>query len=185
MGEDYHPVMYVFAGNNGSGKSTFRNLLIDKLGIEINIDPDGIARRIDPLNPESKRFEAGKSVIKMVKECIKEGNSFSIETTLAGKNAINQIKAAQNHGFEITMFYLGLEDVKQNIERVTLRVKNGGHHISTEDILRRHIRSRENLIDGHQDSAVSIKKLNFDRFRGHQNFSVKVRYFPAIHVNHH
>lgn len=38
-------MMYVFAGNNGSGKSTFRNLLIDALGVEINIDPDAIARR--------------------------------------------------------------------------------------------------------------------------------------------
>lgn len=25
------PMMYVFAGNNGSGKSTYRGLLIDKL----------------------------------------------------------------------------------------------------------------------------------------------------------
>ncbi|MFB5662490.1 hypothetical protein [Alteribacillus sp. HJP-4] len=54
MTVDNQPVMYVFAGNNGSGKSTFRNLLIDKIGIDLNIDPDGIARRIDPLNPESK-----------------------------------------------------------------------------------------------------------------------------------
>lgn len=44
----HEPMFYVFAGNNGSGKSTIRNLIIDKIGIEINIDPDAIARRIDP-----------------------------------------------------------------------------------------------------------------------------------------
>ena len=84
----HQPIMFVFAGNNGSGKSTIRNLLIDKIGIEINLDPDAIARRIDPDNPESKRVSAGKEVIKSVHRYIKEGKDFSIETTLAGKNAI-------------------------------------------------------------------------------------------------
>ncbi|WP_373692462.1 hypothetical protein [Cohnella silvisoli] len=32
------PIMYVFAGNNGSGKSTIRNLIVDRLGISVNIE---------------------------------------------------------------------------------------------------------------------------------------------------
>ena len=35
----HQPIFFVFAGNNGSGKSTFRNLIIDKLGVDINIAP--------------------------------------------------------------------------------------------------------------------------------------------------
>lgn len=46
------PMMYVFAGNNGSGKSTIRNLIVDRLGISVNIDPDALARGIDPRHPE-------------------------------------------------------------------------------------------------------------------------------------
>jgi signal recognition particle GTPase len=38
------PIMYVFAGNNGSGKSTIRNLIVDRLRISVNIDPDALAR---------------------------------------------------------------------------------------------------------------------------------------------
>ncbi|TDF95572.1 hypothetical protein E1757_20230 [Paenibacillus piri] len=45
-------MMYVFAGNNGSGKSTIRNLIVDRLGISINIDPDALARGIDSIHPE-------------------------------------------------------------------------------------------------------------------------------------
>src|SRR5699024_337573 len=56
------PTMYVFAGNNGSGKSTIRNLLIDKLGIEINIDADSIARRLNPKAFRSKLPLAGKTL---------------------------------------------------------------------------------------------------------------------------
>ncbi|MGY4689614.1 hypothetical protein [Salibacterium sp. K-3] len=59
------PVFFVFAGNNGSGKSTFRNLIIDKIGIDINIDADAVARRLDSENPEAKRVAAGKEVIKL------------------------------------------------------------------------------------------------------------------------
>ncbi|MCR2820051.1 zeta toxin family protein [Lederbergia panacisoli] len=88
MKHKHNPILYVFAGNNGSGKSTIRNLLIDKIGVEINIDPDAISRRIDPINPESKRVTAGKEVIKSVSRYIEEGRDFSIETTLAGGNAI-------------------------------------------------------------------------------------------------
>lgn len=158
------PMMYVFAGNNGSGKSTFRSLLIDKLGIEINIDPDAIARRLDPLNPEFKRLAAGRKVLKLVSECINERKSFSIETTLSGNNAIKQIKEARNNGFVVTMFFLGLKDVNKNIERVALRVKNGGHDIPTNDILRRHTRSLENLIQNveHIDNLLIVDNSNLD-----------------------
>src|SRR5699024_4948197 len=168
----HKPIFYVFAGNNGGGKSTIRNLLIDKIGVDINIDPDSIARRIDPLNPESKRVSAGKEVIKSVYKHIKEGTDFSIETTLAGQNAVRQMLKAKEQGYKITMFYVALEDVTQNISRVAMRVKNGGHDIPTEDILRRnktsfdqlyryaHIIDTLVLIDNSLDDGKVILEVN-------------------------
>lgn len=44
------------------------------------------------------------------------------------------------------MFYVGLGDYRLNIERVAVRVQNRGHHISSEDIIRRHKTSMQNLI---------------------------------------
>lgn len=168
----HSPMFYVFAGNNGSGKSTIRNLIIDKIGVDINIDPDAIARRIDPEDPESKRVSAGKEVIKSVNEYIKQGKSFSIETTLAGGNAIRQMEKAKVMGYKITMFYVALSNVNQNIERVAMRVKNGGHDIPTEDIIRRNKTSFENLyynaslidnlvlIDNSQDDGEIVLEIN-------------------------
>lgn len=72
----HQPIFFVFAGSNGSGKSTFRNLIIDKIGIVINIDADAIARRLDSENPEAKRVTAGKEVIKSVNDYIKGGERF-------------------------------------------------------------------------------------------------------------
>lgn len=140
------PIMYVFAGNNGSGKSTIRNLIVDRLGISINIDPDALARGVDSVHPERRKVSAGKEAIKLARDCICNSRDFSIETTLAGGNAIRLMRDAKTNGFEVTMFYVGLGDYRLNIERVAARVKNGGHHIPTKDIIRRHDTSMQNLI---------------------------------------
>lgn len=168
----HKPIFYLFAGNNGSGKSTIRNLIIDKIGVDTNIDPDAIARRIDPINPESKRVSAGKEVIKSVYKQIREKTDFSIETTLSGQNAIRQMLKAKKQGYKIVMFYVALENVTQNINRVAMRVKNGGHDIPTEDILRRnktsfnqlyrhaHIVDTLVLVDNSLDNGKIILEVN-------------------------
>lgn len=125
-----------------------------------------------PENPESKRISAGKEVIKSVNKYIKEGKDFSIETTLAGGNAIRQMHKAKTMGYQITMFYVALSNVNQNIERVAMRVKNGGHDIPTEDILRRNKTSFEHLykyakmmdnlllIDNSKDDGEIVMEIN-------------------------
>lgn len=106
---------------------------------------------------------------------MKKGKDFSIETTLAGKNAIRQIQKAKRMGYEVTMFYVALSNVNQNIERVAMRVKNGGHHIPTEDILRRnqtsfkhlceyaHIIDNLVLIDNSTDDGEIVLEINNDK----------------------
>lgn len=138
--------MFIFAGNNGSGKSTIRNLIIDRIGVSVNIDPDALARRINPAQPEAARVSAGKEAIRLARECIYNHRDFSVETTLSGGYAIRLIKEAKLNQFEITMFYVGLGDPYLNIERVASRVRNGGHHIPTKDILHRHQSSMQNLL---------------------------------------
>ncbi|CAM4383643.1 zeta toxin family protein [Paenibacillus typhae] len=138
--------MFIFAGNNGSGKSTIRNLIVDRLGVSVNIDPDALARKINNEHPEKSKVSAGKEAIKIARECIRNKWDFTVETTLAGGNVIRQMRNAKEQGFQIIMFYVGLGDVRLNIERVALRVKNGGHHIETEDIIRRNVTSMNNLL---------------------------------------
>ncbi len=82
------------------------------------------------------------------------------------------MQKAKGVGYEITMFYIDLNDVNQNIERVAMRVKNGGHHISTEDILRRNTTSFKHLyecaslmnnlvlIDNSQDDGKIVLEVN-------------------------
>ncbi|WP_217561826.1 zeta toxin family protein [Paenibacillus sp. GbtcB18] len=138
--------MFIFAGNNGSGKSTIRNLIIDRIGISVNIDPDDLARRINPSHPEHARVSAGKEAIRLARDCIDQQRDYSIETTLSGGYAIRLMKEAKAKQFEIMMFYVGLGNPNLNVERVASWVRNGGHHIPTTDILKRHVTSIQNLL---------------------------------------
>src|SRR5699024_9297592 len=86
-----------------------------------------------------------KEVIKSVYKHIQERTDFSIVTTLAGHNAIRQMLTAKEQGYKITMIYVAVDDVAQNINRVAMIVQNGGHDIPTEDILRRNKTSFDQL----------------------------------------
>jgi predicted ABC-type ATPase len=157
--------MFVFAGNNGSGKSTIRNLIVDRLGVSVNIDPDALARKINTQYPEKSKVSAGKEAIRITRECIRNKWDFSVETTLAGGNVIRQMRDAKEQGFEIIMFYVGLGDVRLNIERVAMRVKNGGHHIETEDIIRRNVTSMNNLLS-HLDQLDQLVVIDNSKADG-------------------
>ncbi|WP_337102552.1 hypothetical protein [Paenibacillus sp. YIM B09110] len=87
--------MFVFAGNNGSGNRTIRNLIVDRLVVSVNIDSDALARRIDSENPERHQISAGKEEIKLVREFKAHQRDFTVETTLAGGNVIRQMREAK------------------------------------------------------------------------------------------
>ena len=77
------PVLTVFAGPNGSGKSSIirRGEFEGKLNL---LEADAIAKRMNPALPEKDAISAGREVLLRAKRYLLGGESFSIETTLAG-----------------------------------------------------------------------------------------------------
>jgi predicted ABC-type ATPase len=137
------PDMFVFAGCNGAGKSS----LVEELQIEYEqlINPDNFAREINPLEPRKADLSAGKLAIEAIRKCLDERKSFAVETTLSGKYILNQMAAAKQRGYQVHFYYIGLRDVQLHIDRVRTRVLEGGHHVETEDIIRRYDLSLANL----------------------------------------
>lgn len=137
-----YPVMYVFAGNNGSGKSSFRNIIGEKLGIQVNVDPDSLGRKYK----SHKDMRAGRETLLLVEKYIESQTTFSMETTLSSKISLKQIRKAKDKGYKIVIYYLGLSDITINLKRISQRVERGGHHIPTGIVLRRSDRTVKNLI---------------------------------------
>ncbi len=56
-----------------------------------------------------------------------------------------RIRQWRNQGYEVIVYYLRLPSVNMAIDRVKLRVSEGGHDVPEEDIRRRFGRSWENF----------------------------------------
>lgn len=146
-----NPIMFVLAGNNGSGKSTIRRSLLEKqLNVKVNIDPDLIAKQYKSTNETNPDLKAGRDVINLVNQLIENKESFSYETTLSGKSSINRIKKAKENGYKIMLYFVGLDNVSLNIRRVIARRDSGGHFIPKKDILRRNNTITKNLLENLQ-----------------------------------
>ena len=137
------PLAVFYTGTNGAGKSSLRS--INSFPGLKTIDPDAIARTINPDDPRSVDVQAGREAIRQFRETIAQRQSFSMETTLTGRSVLDRRKKAKEAGFTVRLYYVGLSSVELNIERVASRVAKGGHHIDEADIRRRYTESLGNL----------------------------------------
>ncbi len=142
--------LYIIAGANGSGKTTFAKSFASFNDIYF-INADEIAKKLDSKDISKYKVKAGKIFFQELNEHLKEDKSFIIETTLSGKYLAKYIKQAKELNFHISLIYLFLETPKANILRVKNRVLNGGHDIPTEDIIRRFYRSKSMFWNVYKD----------------------------------
>ena len=97
---------------------------------------DSITSGIAPLDFEKASFHAGRVLISEMNQRLAKGESFSSESTLSGKTWLKFLKEAVAQGYEITIYFLYLDSVKENLKRIQKRVKMGGHLIPTESVLK-------------------------------------------------
>ncbi len=132
--------LYIIAGANGSGKSTLAGMLLPQKDLEF-LNADNIAKEIAPDAINSVPISAGKIYFKRLNEYLKNDKSFAVESTLSGNNIIRIIKEARKRNYKIILVYAFLQNCTDCIERVQNRVKNGGHNVPEEDIIRRYYKS--------------------------------------------
>lgn len=100
---------------------------------------------MSPFQPEKVAIEAGRIMLKRIKELLESKSDFAFETTLASKSYINTIKEAQSKGYFITLIYFWLNTPELAIERVKERVLKGGHNIPEDIIIRRYANGLRNF----------------------------------------
>lgn len=137
-------VLYIIAGANGSGKSTLAEVLLKEKNLKF-LNADEIAKEIAPDAINSVPISAGKIYFKRLKELFKNNCSFAVESTLSGNNIVRIINQAKKQKYNIVLIYSFLRDCTVCIERVKKRVKNGGHNVPKEDIVRRYYKSIVNF----------------------------------------
>ena len=141
--------IYVLAGVNGAGKSSIGGAAFRQRGADY-YDPVEVAHAVMAANPNLTQADANSAAwhqgVKLLKRAIAERKDFAFETTL-GANTIPRLLAqAAAQGIEIYIWYVGLSSPALHIQRVQARVRQGGHDIPAEHILRRYEHSRLNLV---------------------------------------
>jgi predicted ABC-type ATPase len=131
------PTLYIIAGPNGVGKTTFadRYLPYEAKQLEF-VNADLIARGLSPYNPEAVAIEAGRLMLRRVRELISHHTGFTWETTMSGKTSVSWLRQAREAGYDLKAYFLWVRDPETTIRRIRQRVVEGGHNI-TEDVSRR------------------------------------------------
>ncbi len=137
----------MIAGPNGAGKTTMTLELIAEGSVLYEfINADEIAKGLAPLHPESMALTASKLMIGRLKELLENNKSFAFETTASGTNYIKHLQLAKSKKYEINLIFLWLASPEEAIRRVAQRVKQGGHYVSEEIIVRRYYAGLNNLL---------------------------------------
>jgi predicted ABC-type ATPase len=134
------PTLTVVAGPNGSGKSTItRSLRFE--GHERLLDADAIAREFNAADPARAGIAAGRTVLKLTEEYLRQKTSFVIETTLSSPGRLALIRRAKELGYTVHLYFVALDSPEASITRIRGRVAQGGHFVPDEDVRRRYTRS--------------------------------------------
>ncbi len=130
MSNEKLPEIIVFAGPNGSGKTTITKMA--KV-IEPYINADDIKR-----TNNCSDLEAAQIAEKMRHKAIEQKISFTFETVLSTDRNLSLLKRAKSEGYFIRCIYVLTSDVNINISRVIARQLSGGHGVPEDKIRSRY-----------------------------------------------
>ena len=137
---------YIIGGPNGAGKTTFANEFLPIEAECLNfLNADLIAKGLSPFQPEKAAIQAAKIMTQQINECVDKSQSFAFETTFSGRGYLKKINIWKLFDYEVIIYYLQLRSVDLAIERVRIRVAQGGHNVPEHIIRRRFERGYENF----------------------------------------
>ena len=127
------PEIIVFAGPNGSGKTTITRMA-RTIGVYINADDIKKSSLCSDL-------EAAVKAEELREEMLEKGEDFTFETVLSTDRNIKLLKKAKEKGYFLRCIYVLTSDYKINIARVSMRKSMGGHGVPEEKIKSRYYKA--------------------------------------------
>jgi predicted ABC-type ATPase len=140
--------LYIICGCNGAGKTTASYTILPEI-LHCNefVNADEIAKGLSPFQPESAHIAAGRLMIERIKSLMEKGEDFAFETTLATKSYQKLIERAKKNNYHVEMIYFWLNSMDLAINRVKIRVSEGGHGIPEPIIKRRYNSGLKNFFN--------------------------------------
>lgn len=140
-GPDDRPTIIALAGSNGAGKSTFYETQLACLGWPF-INADQLAKDLY-LDP----YEAVEFAKQQRAQLVEQKASFIFETVFSDPvgEKVRFLQDASNSGYHVLLSFVAIQYPETSIQRVGMRVSQGGHDVPIEKLRSRHARTLENL----------------------------------------
>lgn len=151
---DSPPLAVLIGGPNGAGKSTTApSLLKEALQVDEFVNADVIAQGLSAFHPERAAMEAGRTMLRRIRELASQRANFAFESTLASRSFAPWIKGLEAQGYRFVVLFLWLPSPEHAIARVEERVKVGGHYVPEAIVRRRYHSGLRNFFELYQPSA--------------------------------
>ena len=157
------PTIYVIAGPNGVGKTTFADRYLPDEARQVEfVNADLISRGLSPYDPDAVAMEAGRIALGRIRQLIADKVGFTWETTMSGRSAAGWLREAKAAGFTLKCYFLWVRDVNITITRIRFRVGEGGHNIPEEVSKRRFLKTLQNFFQVYRPLFDSWKLYEND-----------------------
>ncbi len=163
--------LWLLAGGNGAGKSTFYRTQLEPLGLPF-VNADLIAKEYFPEAPESFSYDAAKIAEQIRNQLLLDGRSFCFETVFSHPSKIDFLGRAKAMDFEIILVFVHLQSSQLNKARVSQRVIEGGHFVPDDKVDQRIPRT---LVNVRQAAALCDQVMLFDNSYVNEPFLLKAR----------
>jgi predicted ABC-type ATPase len=145
---DGRPLIVAIAGPNGAGKSTFYRAHCQALGLSfVNADQFALEPIVKEAEPDRVAYAAAELASKVRKTLVAAKESFVFETVLSDPigDKIHFLRQTADSGYNVVLCFIGLASSSVSIERVAMRVAQGGHDVPNAKLLTRFDRTLTNL----------------------------------------
>ena len=138
---DRRPIVVAIAGPNGAGKTTFFHSQLGMAGLRF-VNADVLSAEL-----VTESYEAARLADALRRALVKRRESFVFETVFSDPvgDKIAFLEEAARCGYTVVLCFIGLASPDQSLERVSMRVSQGGHDVPEEKLRTRFPRTIENL----------------------------------------
>lgn len=140
--------LIVFAGPNGSGKTTMIAEYLEKQPDLEYICPDIYAENHKEIEQIETRYKVAMREAEAARfSKVENKEPFALETVFSTRDKLDFIDYAREHGYYVHVVFFTTIDPVINIQRVKKRKSEGGHDVPAEKIIERYHRSMALLPD--------------------------------------
>lgn len=133
------PILHVLAGPNGSGKSTYAERILQPSTDLPFINADVIAAQRWPDAQQEHAYDAARVAAGQRGELLRERRSFITETVFSHPSKNDLVDDALRFGYYVHLHVM-LVPVDTSVQRVSERVRRGGHSVPEQKIRERYDR---------------------------------------------